>query len=241
MSHPGGERQQQPGPVSAWIAQALPLPCSLCCVPSHCSWENTNGGFVPQSPSGLNHEHKISALTLLSRISPNSGPLTQLLRASAPRASNATPQPPAVPTPFLISAGLCSNPTAAAAPRLCPSSACGVAPAPPSAHAAHGPAPRAPGGAKYPKSRRNGPVRGQHPPGTAVRGRSISRRVSPPPRGAPVCRGALNGCGALSRRALPAGQRDTAIPTALFPCLPPAAARPPPTPGSSPPARPVLL
>lgn len=77
MSHPGGERQQQPGPVSAWIAQALPLPCSLCCVPSHCSWENTNGGFVPQSPSGLNHEHKISALTLLSRISPNSGPLTQ--------------------------------------------------------------------------------------------------------------------------------------------------------------------
>lgn len=158
MSHPGGERQQQPGPVSAWIAQALPLPCSLCCVPSHCSWENTNGGFVPQSPSGLNHEHKISALTLLSRISPNSGPLTQLLRASAPRASNATPQPLAVPTPSLISAGLCSNPTAAAAPRLCPSSACGVAPAPPSAHAAHGPAPRAPGGAKYPKSRRNGPV-----------------------------------------------------------------------------------
>lgn len=158
MSHPGGERQQQPGPVSAWIAQALPLPCSLCCVPSHCSWENTNGGFVPQSPSGLKHEHKISALTLLSRISPNSGPLTQLLRASAPRASNATPQPLAVPTPSLISAGLCSNPTAAAAPRLCPSSACGVAPAPPSAHAAHGPAPRAPGGAKYPKSRRNGPV-----------------------------------------------------------------------------------
>lgn len=76
--------------------------------------------------------------------------------------------------------------------------------------------------------------RGQHPPGTAVRGRSISRRVSPPPRGAPVCRGALNGCGALSRRALPAGQRDTAIPTALFPCLPPAAARPPPPPAPLP-------
>lgn len=77
--------------------------------------------------------------------------------------------------------------------------------------------------------------RGQHPPGTAVRGRSTSRRVSPPPRGAPVCRGALNGCGALSRRALPAGQRDTAIPTALFPCLPPAAARPPPPPTPLPP------
>lgn len=241
MSHPGGERQQQPGPVSAWIAQALPLPCSLCCVPSHCSWENTNGGFVPQSPSGLNHEHKISALTLLSRISPNSGPLTQLLRASAPRASNATPQPLAVPTPSLISAGLCSNPTAAAAPRLCPSSACGVAPAPPSAHAAHGPAPRAPGGAKYPKSRRNGPVPraassgyGRTGPEHLPSGVPAASRCSRLQRGFERVRGAQPP--GSPRRTTGHGHSHRSLSLS-----PPCSCETSPPPDSSPPSRPVLL
>lgn len=107
MPRPGGERQQFPGPVSAWIAQRLPLPCSLCCVPSHCSWKDTNGGFCPPEHLDLTlcikYQHP---LTLLSCISPNSPHYEQIYSGHPHRGLSVPPHSlPLSPNPPLFQPG----------------------------------------------------------------------------------------------------------------------------------------
>lgn len=193
--------------------------------------------------------HKISALiTLLSCISRISGPLTkskatQSIRTAASRCHPTTSRCPQT-LPY--------HSRALFEPDGCRSSV-PFARAHPAVWLQHHPAPTPRTAPLHERlEERNIPnpagterCRGQHPPGTAVRGRSVSRLMSsllsPPPRDAPGCRWALNGCWALSRQALPAGLRGSTGHSyshrSLSPC-PPWSCRPPA--GSSPPVRPVL-
>lgn len=218
----------------------------LCAVPLQLGGHKW--GFLSSRVSALNPAHKISASACTAFLYQSQLPSlrAKLPRASAPRPLSAAPQPPAVPNlPYLSRALFRPIGGRGPVPSLALSLRCGSS-------TTQRPRRARPRSTSAWRSERSQNIsgtdrpRGQHPPGT---GRSISHRVSPRPspsprdaRGAPGRRGALNGCGTLSRRALPAGLRGTTGHGHSHRFLSPSPLLElPEPPSSSPPARPVLL